>query len=331
MPRIRSVHPGLFTDEAWVSCTPLARLLFIGLWTEADDQGVFEWKPLQIKMRLLGGDNADPVELLAELERAGCIRRFDVDGKRYGAVRNFRKWQRPQKPNAIHPLPDDMAVYVGLSGAGAHPFAEQSRTGTLTVEEQSPTGPRNPPQMEDGGWKRDREDGKKEGIPALTRVSDPKAIADGRGFAAFWRAYPTKIGKREAVKAYAKAVKRIVAADPTAEPNSVILNAVEAALVGSRKWREGFVPNPATWLNRDGWHDEHSEPPRISRKQAEHLDRLAAVDAAMKAAMGTATDDSAQSPHLWGVEAVPISEAQVIDALFLDLGDARPGRNGDVH
>jgi hypothetical protein len=55
MARIRSVHPSLFTDEAWVSCSPLARVLYIGLLTDADDQGLFEWKPIQIKMRLLAG------------------------------------------------------------------------------------------------------------------------------------------------------------------------------------------------------------------------------------------------------------------------------------
>src|SRR4051794_19179480 len=37
--RIRSIHPRLFTDEAFVSCLPLARLLLLGIWTEADDHG----------------------------------------------------------------------------------------------------------------------------------------------------------------------------------------------------------------------------------------------------------------------------------------------------
>ena len=69
MARIRSVHPSLFTDEAWVSCSPLARLLYIGLWTDADDQGLFEWKPLQIKMRLLPGDSADVAAMRAALDK----------------------------------------------------------------------------------------------------------------------------------------------------------------------------------------------------------------------------------------------------------------------
>ena len=46
-----------------------ARVLLFGLWTEADDQGVFDWKPITIKMRILPVDNVDVPELLAELER----------------------------------------------------------------------------------------------------------------------------------------------------------------------------------------------------------------------------------------------------------------------
>lgn len=114
MARIRSVHPSLFTDEAWVSCSPLARLLYIGLWTDADDQGLFEWKPLQIKMRLLPGDTADVAALLAELAGVELIASFEHGGKRFGAIKDFRKYQRPKKPNAVYDLPDNLRDYVAI-------------------------------------------------------------------------------------------------------------------------------------------------------------------------------------------------------------------------
>ena len=121
MARIRSVHPSLFTEEAWVSCSPLARLLIIGLWTDADDQGVFEWKPLQLKMRLLPGDEASAPPLLAELEGAGLILRFEDEGKSFGAIRDFRRKQRPKSPTASHPLPKHLRSYVGLERAASEP------------------------------------------------------------------------------------------------------------------------------------------------------------------------------------------------------------------
>lgn len=114
MARIRSVHPSLFTDEAWVSCSPLARILYIALWTDADDQGVFEWKPLQIKMRLLPGDMVEAKTLLDELANVDLIAEFQSGGQKYGAIKNFRKFQRPQKPNAVHDLPDNFRPYVAI-------------------------------------------------------------------------------------------------------------------------------------------------------------------------------------------------------------------------
>ena len=140
MARIRSVHPSLFTDEAWVSCSPLARIFYIGLWTDADDQGLFEWKPLQLKMRLLPGDGADAAVLLAELEAVDLIQAYETDGKRFGAIKDFRKFQRPQKPNAIHPITEKIGEYVGLSATDSKPVSEQSLTSTVKA-----------PQMEDGG------------------------------------------------------------------------------------------------------------------------------------------------------------------------------------
>lgn len=147
MARIRSIHPPIFSDEAFVSCSVTARLLVIGLWTEADDKGVFEWKPLSLKMRIFPADAFDIDMMagwLAELSAANIVCSFVADGKTYGAIRNFRKYQRPQKPNDIHPLPENLRSYVALS-----------YTAPVPVKERLCTGKRKPKQMEDGGWKRE--------------------------------------------------------------------------------------------------------------------------------------------------------------------------------
>lgn len=126
MARIRSVHPGLWTDERFVSVSPLARLLFIGLWNECDDQGSFAWSPLALRMRLLPGDNTDPGALLDELIAAGCIMRYELDARIYGAVRNFARFQRPKKPNSIHPQPPEVRNWCGnLSADGGGRMEEE--------------------------------------------------------------------------------------------------------------------------------------------------------------------------------------------------------------
>lgn len=117
MSRIRSVHPGLFTDEDFVGLSEAGQIFYIGLLTEADDQGVFEWKPTTLRMRLRPTKDGPVEALLSELESADRIAQFAVGGRKYGAIRNFRRYQRPKSPSATYPLPPELVPYVGLDGA----------------------------------------------------------------------------------------------------------------------------------------------------------------------------------------------------------------------
>lgn len=66
----------------------------------------------------------------------------------------------------------------------------------------------------------------------------------------FWSAYPRKVGKKAAMRAWARAKDRPPLAD--------ILSALERQS-RSDQWRKDggqFIPHPATWLNRGGWADE---------------------------------------------------------------------------
>lgn len=171
MSRIRSIHPGFFTDEDLVGVSMAARLLFLGLGVEADDKGAFEWKPLTLKMRLFPVDNVDIAELLAELVAVNAIRPYEIDGRKYGAIRNFRRHQKPKTPNDIHPMADDFRNYVGLGGAKAEKAAVN--------EEQFPPKGEKPPQMEDGG---EEEDGDL-GEANASLVGEPRfAVVDDVGF-----------------------------------------------------------------------------------------------------------------------------------------------------
>lgn len=145
MARIRSIHPGIWTDEGFMALSAHARLLLIGLWNEAFDDGVFEWKPLTLKARIFPVDAVIVDDLLAEVEAVGFIRpAYSPDGeKRIGLIRNFQRFQRPKKPNSSGMLPDEWREYVGLKGDSSEPVPNQFRT----------SGEKSP-QMEDGGWNR---------------------------------------------------------------------------------------------------------------------------------------------------------------------------------
>lgn len=70
-------------------------------------------------------------------------------------------------------------------------------------------------------------------------------------FESFWKAYPRKVGKDEARKAFDKR-----------KPTPELLNALLAAIEVQRQslpWlKDGgqFIPHPATWLNQGRWQDE---------------------------------------------------------------------------
>lgn len=163
MSRIRSVHPGFFTDEDLVSVSMAARLLFIGIGVEADDKGIFVWKPLTIKMRVFPADNVDVASLLCELVEAGVIKHYAVDGKSYGAIKNFRKYQRPKTPNDIHPATEDIISFVGLD----QPNSEKKQV----KETPFPPEGEKSSQMEDEGGRKE-EDDKTDVLPSSTPAAD---------------------------------------------------------------------------------------------------------------------------------------------------------------
>lgn len=229
MARIRSIHPGIFTDEGFMSLSMEARMLIIGVWTEAFDDGIFAWKPLTFKARIFPVDNVDIGDLLCELIGENFIKKFQVDGRDFGAIRNFRKFQRPKKPNSSGVLPAEYRTYVGLTGDSSPP-----------VPNQFPTSSEKSPQMEDGGDK--MEDG------GCNKTLDQKPDFEQEFDQAFWPAYPRKVGKGAARKALISARKK---AD------------LATIVAGAQRYKaerdgqdENFTVHASRWLNEERWLDE---------------------------------------------------------------------------
>lgn len=97
MARIRSIKPDFWTDEKIVELSPLARLLFIGMWNFVDDSGRSEYSPARLKMQILPADSADIRELLGELRSKRLIHVYEVDNKEYFQVCGFLKHQKIDK------------------------------------------------------------------------------------------------------------------------------------------------------------------------------------------------------------------------------------------
>ena len=78
-------------------------------------------------------------------------------------------------------------------------------------------------------------------------------------FEQFWAAYPRRVGKGDAFKAWLQTANM-------RPPVDQIIAAIGAAQ-RCEQWQKGadFIPYPATWLRRWGWLDEHvvSVKPRL--------------------------------------------------------------------
>ncbi len=70
------------------------------------------------------------------------------------------------------------------------------------------------------------------------------------GFERFWSAYPRKVGKADARKAFAKAWRKL----PPFDEDLILSGGLERAKAA---WTDAqFIPHAATWLNGERWTDE---------------------------------------------------------------------------
>lgn len=102
MARIRTIKPDFWTDEKLTECSLTARLLFIGTWNFADDNGNLDRSSKQIKARIFPIDNIDCEPLIQELIAQGLLIEYSINDKKYLHIQGFAKHQvinRPSKPS----------------------------------------------------------------------------------------------------------------------------------------------------------------------------------------------------------------------------------------
>lgn len=113
MARIRTIKPEFFTSEDIVALTPLARLLFIATWLEADREGRLEWKPNTLKMRYLPADACSIATLCEELVGAGLVVLY---GEGLAVIPGFPKHQNingKESPSRLPAPPDGLVLSRG--------------------------------------------------------------------------------------------------------------------------------------------------------------------------------------------------------------------------
>lgn len=106
MARSRNIKPGFFTNDELAECSPLARLLFAGLWTIADKEGRLDDRPKKIKALVLPFDNVNCDDCLKQLHDRQFINRYSVEGNAYIQISNWKKHQNPHCKEAASEIPE---------------------------------------------------------------------------------------------------------------------------------------------------------------------------------------------------------------------------------
>jgi len=239
--RIRSIKPEFWRSDDVDALDWHTRLLFIGLWSYVDDNGVGRDRVSDIVADLFAGDlSGDPPETLRRvsegleaLSRGGQIVRYVADGRallfvvgwdRHQQIShpNKERYRRPTREDATirEPLPNSSGESPETLPTGA---GEQGNRGT---EEKNP---HKPPRKAADPAKRQR-------------------IEDA--FNEFWKLYPKKINKRTSHAKWGTAAK-------TTDPQVMLDGLTRYIEWWARKRTETqFIPHPDVWINRRKWEDE---------------------------------------------------------------------------
>lgn len=221
MPQ-RFLKPGITSSPKWESCSWQGQSFYIRLLTLVDDFGRYEANPILLRSHafpLREDIRVDTIErLCSETSAARLVYYYQFCGKRYLQIINWTERTRSDK--SYYPSPDAPEC------SGVYPNSDIPLP--IPAERCAPLPPKSPPQ------------------PSSSSPS----------FVQFWAAYPKRIGKGAAEKAFTKAVGPSGASQELLDK---ILAAVEAQKRSQQWLKDGgqFIPHPSTWLNQKRWEDEH--------------------------------------------------------------------------
>lgn len=143
MSRIRTVKPDFWVSEQVISCSPLARLAFIGMWNFCDDNGVHPASYVRLRAEVFPGDNYSIDEIkswIAELITVELIREYAVSDKMYWIVTGWKKHQRIDRPTYKYPLPStDFKKIADASPDNHRIFDEYSPSNPRLTHDSSTT------------------------------------------------------------------------------------------------------------------------------------------------------------------------------------------------
>ena len=211
------IDPNIWQSEDFAALSTLSKLVFIGLFSNADDEGRGRAKPVYIKSMLFPYDDqmrvTDIEKSISEISARMSITFYESDGNEYYSLDNWSVWQRVDKPQTSKiPILESVENHSGI-------ILEKSRL------------------KEEKGKEVEEKGKEKKYVREL--------------FDKFYKAYPKKQAKEAAQKSFEKinpsedlfaAIIKAVELQKTSE---------QWLKEGGK-----YIPLPSTWLNQKRWEDE---------------------------------------------------------------------------
>ncbi len=89
----RSISRDFFSNAYIAELSPLARLLYIATWLEADREGRLVWHPKTLRLRYLPLDACDINVLANELVKGGFVLPYVANGEQLAFIPDFARLQ----------------------------------------------------------------------------------------------------------------------------------------------------------------------------------------------------------------------------------------------
>lgn len=137
MARIRTIKPEFFTSDDICALSPRARLLYIGLWCEADREGRLVWAPRGFKRRYLPDDECDVDALCRELTDRTLVRLY---GDGLAVIPTFATHQHVNPREAASKLAPPPELHAPSRATDAPPPVSNAQGGREPKERKGRGG-----------------------------------------------------------------------------------------------------------------------------------------------------------------------------------------------
>ena len=247
MARTRMFANAVIGSARFLRLSVGARLLYYDLGMRADDDGAVEAfavmricgvgeKALQ---ELIDGGflvllNDDQVCYITHWHENNTIRK---DRYRRGLYYDLIPGNEQDDPSATNGQPSDNHPSSVCQPSGSQPSSICHPTDNQLTTTRQPSDNQMTPQNRIDKHRKEKE-----------RQDNTEPVCRAQDFDRFWEAYPRKVGKEEARKAFER----------VEVPVDVLVDAISVQRKSAQWQKEGgrYIPFPANWLNQRRWEDQ---------------------------------------------------------------------------